>query len=106
MLSFDEFARKYYPDYDPSIVCRILEEIHDRTRLPMDRLKPTDSLTDDLAFDDDLIMEDIEGAFDIKFNSDSFAECPAPPHDRWGQIGYFIENVYKEIMKQKEQTVK
>ena len=51
-------------------------------------------------------MEDIEDAFDFRLTSDSFVECPAPPHDRWGQIGYFIEKVYKEIVKQKKLAAK
>jgi len=111
-LSFDEFAQKYYHDYESSIICTILEKIQGYVSIPMDRLDPTDRLGQDLTIglldggEQNLLLDEIAHTCDVKFDLDSFEECPPPPHERIGQLGYFIECVYREIVKQKKETVK
>ncbi|MHC4489779.1 MAG: hypothetical protein ACYSW7_11500 [Planctomycetota bacterium] len=107
-LSFEEFAQKYYPDYDSSIVCKILEQIQENVGFPMYRLDPTDNLTQDLTIglldggEQNLLLDEIADACDVEFDIDSFEECPSPPQERIGQLGYFIETIYSEIVKQKK----
>jgi hypothetical protein len=104
-LSFDEFARKHYPKYDSSIVCKILEQIQLCVAVPMDRLEPTDHLAGDLTlgiwdgFEPLYVLTYINRAYDVKIDECLLSQCS-------DQLGDFIETIYKEIVKQKNQIGK
>lgn len=69
-ISFRDFARKYFPEEDPEVVCGILDCVRQCATVPTDRLDPKDHMVNDLTIGvwDGLapchLVADIEDRFD------------------------------------------
>ena len=48
-ISFRDFARKYFPEEDPEVVCGILDCVRQCATVPTDRLDPKDHMVNDLT---------------------------------------------------------